>query len=242
MGVLIRCNDSDFSNYVGVAMYPMTETLKNLYYMGTDAEKTAKDESGNGNNGTIVGTVSYQDGYAEFSGTGTSNVMRAEDLPQTAAGVAGVALVKISGNRAVFSNGTSVNSGCLIMSPNRFVFGTDTSEALADIRYALPSGDGFYVLAWVLTTTGYGVYVMQNGSVVKLASGSVSGNAIKLYTGATANYKKLHIGGSSYNFAMDGTADIAAAGFYVGTPTESEIKDAMGYLKIYGEHVGLTVN
>lgn len=243
MGVLIRCNDASFENYVGVADYPIIPSLKNLYYMGTDANTSIKDHSNNGNDGTIVGTVTYNSKYAEFADTGTSNVMRAQELGQTESGLAGVAMFKKNGNRAIFSAGAgTATAGVMFMSANRLVFCTDTDTASRDIRYSLDDSDKFYIMAWIVTTSSYAVYVMRDGVLAPVSSGDVSGNSIKIYTGTTANFKKLRVGGSSYNFALDGTLDLAAAAFYVGTPTFANIRDAVDYFKVYGEHVGLSLN
>lgn len=230
MGVLIRCNDANFSNYVGIADYPIITALKGLYYFGGTADASKKDHSGNGNNGTFVGSETINTKSVTFAGTGTENYLRIPTGTSGVTSVYAVALVKKTGKRGILA---------AVRSDVGFAFGTERilykdGSNWVDLALTLADADGFYPLAYELTPSGCAMYRLNSaGQLVTV--GSKSGGALN------SNTSPRTIGGTNYNWAMNGSADISVVGAYEGSVTESQLIDALKFLRVYGESNGLTV-
>lgn len=242
MGVVIRLDDVEFENYVGVADYPILSSLKNLYYMGGSAELSLKDNSGNKNNGTAVGTITYNASDAVFADTATANKVTAQEINGSFEGITVIGLFKISGDRAIVSAGGngSVSDGMLSVSPSKILYCSDTDTNLRNINISLPSSNNYYIEAWVIEPTGHHVYIDYLGSGLTLIqSGTGTGNSVKVYKN---NTKKLVVGGSAENMSLNGTMNLAMCAFYNAAITQDQIKDAVAFMRVYGERKGFTIN
>lgn len=232
MGVLIRCNDVNFTNYVGIADYPIISALKELYYFGGTADLSKKDHSGNGNDGSFIGSETFNSKSVIFSGGGTSNYLSIPTGTSGITSVHAVSLVKKTGKRGILAAVGGANDG-------GFVFGTERTiykdgSGWIDMSATLADADGFYPLAWSITPSGCVMYRLNSeGNLVTI--NSKSGGSLN------SNILPRTVGGTNYNWAMDGSAEIAVVGAYEGTVTESQLKDALTFLRAYGEANELTV-
>lgn len=231
MGVLIKCNDADFTNYIGIADYPIFPSLKNLYYFGGTQAASIKDHSGNGNDGTVAGTITVNTHSITFSGTGTANKITAQNPTAGTTKISAVALVKKTGKRGLVSNGAGTGAG--------FVLGTERSMyhsgSFKDMAYSLPDSAGFYILALVVGNDGGTVYRSVSDSAV---SALAHNDAANVLTGET---RPVNFGGTGYNWAMDGSADIAVAAYYEDALTQDQLKNTFSFLRLYAEKNGLTI-
>lgn len=231
MGVLIRCKDANFSNYIGAGDYPIIPALKELFFFGGTESESIADRSGNNNNGELYGTETIGEKSIIWSGAGTENYMKLPTGTSGETSVHAVALVKKTGSRGVLSAISSSTAGGFAFSPERTLYMGGSSWV--DLRTSLADADGYYPLAWSINSTGCALYRL-NGNVLATV-GSKSGGALN------TNSMPRVIGGTFYNWAMNGTAEISAVGAYEGEVTENQLIDALKFLKAYGEASGLTV-
>lgn len=232
MGVLIRCNDANFSNYVGIADFPIITALKGLYYFGGTADASKKDHSGNGNDGTFVGSETINTKSVTFAGTGTANYLSIPTGTSGVTSVYAVALVKKTGKRAILSAISSSGYGGFAFGTERILY--KDGSGWIDLPLTLADANGFYPLAWGLTTSGCAMYCLNSAGLL-VTVGSKSGGTLN------SNTLPRMIGGTNFNWAMDGSADIAVVGAYEGSVTENQLIDALKFLRVYGEANGLTV-
>lgn len=233
MGILLKVNDTVFTNTVGTAEFPIIPQLKNLYYLGGTVNKSLVDHSGNGNDGTVFGNgFTVSDNYATFSGNGvTDGMTTARPIPAGTTNVAAVALVKKTGKRGIVSSVGTLNG---------FAFGTEralfkTSDTWVSANFSLADGDGFYPMAWVITATD--IKVMRLSATGGLATILQSSGGVLV----PHSTKGINIGCTGANYSMDGSADIAVAAFYEGEVSNEELINALLFCKLYGEKNGLTV-
>lgn len=243
MGILLRVNDFEFTNPVGIIEYPIISSLKNLYFMGGTSLDTTTDRSGNSNNGTIAGEITIGENSALFSGTGTINKMTAQSMETNLDGVTVISLFKKSGLRAVFSQGTSGTQGTIQVAAGRLVYISDTDSASRDIRFTVDDSNNYYIMAWRFSATKYDVYVDEKDKGIKsIASGTGTGSKVKIYSGTYTSLMKATFGGSTYGYGMNGDLTLASCAFYDDILTDNQIRDAVTYLRSYGESKGLTIN
>lgn len=231
MGVLIKCNDADFTNYIGIADYPILPSLKNLYYFGGTQAESIKDHSGNGNDGTVAGTITVNTHSITFGGTGNANKITAQNPTYGTTKISAVAMVKKTGKRGLVSTGTNTNYG--------FTLGTERSMyysgSVWDMTYSLQDSAGFYILALVIGDDGGTVYRSFSNSVVNVLAHNDAAN-VRVDTTRSVNF-----GGTGYNWAMNGSADIAVAAYYEDALTQDQLKNTFSFLRLYAEKNGLTL-
>lgn len=233
MGILLKVNDTTFTNTVGTAEFPIIPQLKNLYYLGGTVAESLVDHSGNSNDGTVYGNgFTVSDNYATFSGDGaTDGIATARPVPSGTTNIAAVALVKKTGKRGIVAAiGTSKG----------FAFGTErvmlkTSGAWIDKTFSLADGDGFYPMAWVATATDI--------KVVRLSATGGLATVFQTSGGVLVPHETspIKIGGTGTNYVMNGSADVAIAAFYEGEVSNDELISALLFCKLYGEKKGLTI-
>lgn len=231
MGILMKVNGTVFTNTVGVADFPIIPQLKALFFMGDTLEKSTMDKSGNSNSATVAGTVTVDEHYATFEGTGNANYFRCGNaVASDATKVAGIALVRKNNESRGVICADAANKGFAFCT-NRIMY--KDSSAWRNLSFSWGEDSGFYPLAWKIDETGIYMYrLTDNGLVLvnSVAGGTLVPNAIN-----------VRIGGTQNNWTMNGTADIAVAAYYEGEITLDDLKDALMYCKAYGEKNGLTV-
>lgn len=235
MGILLKVNDTTFTNTVGTVEFPIIPQLKNLFYFGDTVAKSLIDHSGNGNDGVVYGNgFTVSDNYATFSGNGTSDGLNANRIiPAGTTNIAAIALVKKTGARGIFAAlGASSGGG--------FAFGTERvmykdSSAWVNGVFTFADGDGFYPMVWIVDSTGW--KAMRLSATGGLATISQKSGG----TFVPNDRNAMKIGCTGMNYAMDGSADIALAAFYEGEVSNEELINALLFCKLYGEKNGLTV-
>jgi hypothetical protein len=254
MGVYIKIPNVTFTKYIGIAeiedepitpdvpdvpdeptvpdTYPVTDTLKALYYLGGTQDESLVDQSGNGNNATVIGTgITYSDGYATFTGAGNSNRLKTELLPSVTDGITVVALFRVpTGKRAIVSNYKSGNAG--------FAFTNDRVEFVSGAAFsrgtftAINSTDNFAICAWNINQNGYSAVRDVNGTLTELKSGNAT---VDDWT------QPLCIGGYYTNISLNDTADIALVSIHEGDVTDEQLQQIFAHVRWYGESKGLTI-
>ncbi|MBR6728169.1 MAG: hypothetical protein IKM08_08235 [Clostridia bacterium] len=251
----MKIPDVTFKNYIGIAeieetpvvpdvpdeptvpdTYPVTDTLKGLYYLGGTAADSVVDHSGNGNNATVKGTITYADGYATFTGTGTTNRMDTPVLTSYENNTTIVALFRVpTGNRSIVSTFDTNQGG--------FVF----ANSRAHINAAIDGvGSGVNkVFAHTVGADNFALCAISVNNdvcrVVKDANGTIE--ELLNYTGENiCNWQNaVTIGGYRANVSWNDTADIALVSIHEGDVTDEQLQQIFAYVRWYGESKGLTI-
>ena len=233
MGVLIKCNDADFTNYIGIADYPIFPSLKNLYYFGGTQAESIKDHSGNNNDGIVVGNITVNTHSITFSDTGTANKITAQKPTVGINKITAIAMFKKTGLRGLVSNGPTNLGGGFCLGTGRSIYSAGSAKS---INYEqLPDANGYYILGLVIGEDGGTVYrSVSEASIAEL------GYNDSAYITANQNYP-ITFGATGYHWAMDGSADIAVAAYYEDALTQDQLKNTFSFLRLYAEKNGLTL-
>lgn len=231
MGVLIKCSDTEFTNYIGIADYPILSSLKNLYYFGGTQAESIKDHSGNGNDGTVSGSITVNSHTITFSGTGTEDKITAQNPTEGTSKITALALFKKTGKRGLVQNGAGTSSGFALGTERSLYF----SGSFKDMTYTLPDSTGFYILALVVGADGGTVYRSVSDSAVGVLAHNDAANVLP------SAIRSVNFGGTGYNWSMNGSADIAVAAYYEDALTVDQLKDTFGFLRLYAEKYNLTL-
>lgn len=245
MGVCIKIPDVTFKNDIGIAeieetpvvpdvpdTYPVTDTLKGLYYLGGTQDESLVDHSGNGNNATALGTITYADGYATFADSGVYNRIDTPVLTSVENKTTVVALFRVpTGLRPIASNYTANDAGYVLTNKIvRIVAGG--AGANHNYNTGQINSQNFALIAFTLDRNGGRVVRDVNGSNNTLVTASVTPDA---WTGTHV------IGGYRSNMSMNDTADIALVAIHEGDVTDEQLQQIFAYVRWYGESKGLTI-
>lgn len=258
MGIAIRIADATFTKYIGVVeftedepdipvvpdeptvpdAYPVTDTLKGLYYLGGTLDESLVNRKEGGTNATAGSGVSVNDGnpYATFTGTESSGRIMTGITTSADNTTTIVALFRVpTGKRLIVSNGASSK-------PHLTLSNKDVRYWKETVRSDVPFEGGdivsttnFALVALTASTDGLrAVKSTVGGDFVTLASDN-SGVDAWSATG-------FSIGGASVGFSYTDTADIALVSIHEGDVTDLQLKQIFNYVRNkYAVDKGLTV-
>lgn len=256
MGIAIKISDATFTKYIGIAefteddpvipdvpdtpdeptvpdTYPVTGTLKGLYYLGDTVDKSLVDHSGNSNNATAVGTITCTDGYATFTGAGTANRIDTHVNVPYGNKVTAVALFRVpTGTRSIVSNykGNS-NYGFVLTNSRVYATATVASNGGNKVFTAINSNN-FAICAISVDTSSVRVVRDLGGAFKELLDIPLD---VAEWTQA------ITIGGYLSNISYNDDADIALVSIHEGDVSDTQLKQIFAYVRNYGESKGLTI-
>lgn len=241
MGILLKAQDANFSNYIAVAEYPIINALKNLYYIRGNAEISVADHSGNGNNGTVTGTVAFEQNYATFNGAPASSAIILPNAMNVGAHIAGIVAYKATGDRMLLgelSPSTASAGKGFNFASNKLYYAIEGGAGTQILNFSVTKNANFNIVAFRISETTIKVYQFTGGVLVEIASQSISNGIIR---NDTAN-RTIYVGGNYYNFGDQGSVSIACASYYEGIVTNEQLNGACSFVKTYMDIIGLSVN
>lgn len=264
MGLYIKIPDVTFTKYIGIAeiedepiipdvpdvpdeptvpdTYPVTDTLKGLYYLGGTQDESIADHSGNGNNATATGTITYADGYATFADSGVTNRMDTPVLTSPENQTTIVALFRVpTGIRSIASTYEANKGGFVFTNDRTYLRAVVDGTPNAGVNVCFKNAGGvaisvgvenFALCALSINANSCRVVKDDNGSLVELLN----------TTENPCNWQNaIIIGGYKGNMSMNDTADIALVSIHEGDMTDEQLQQIFAYVRYYGESKGLTI-
>ena len=256
MGIAIRIADATFTKHIGIAeieddpiipdvpdeptvhdTYPVTDTLKGLYYLGgTEAESLVNHAEG-GSNATVPSnsTFAVSDAYATFTGNeGSSRIATGiTTAPTNKTTIIGLFRVP-TGVRVIASNRAYQTSHITLTNwqASYRVGGTGSYTRFKD-NQIINSDANFALLAMTANTDGCRVVRHSDGELVELAN----------YSGGIDEWttQQFFIGGAAANASENATADIALVSIHEGEMTDEQLQQIFAHVRWYGESKGLTI-
>lgn len=245
MGICIKIPDVTFKNYIGIAeieetpvvpdvpdTYPVTDTLKGLYYLGGTQEDSLVNHAEGGSNAGITGSIIATDGYATFTGGHRdarvdTNITTSVENKTTI-----VALFRVpTGERYIVSNYAASTPGVCFTNGRTTVFlGSTSNKTYSTVL----NGENFVLCAWSVDGDGFTVVQDLSGTQRELLTYSEPG----CLTGFT---KPWVIGGCAANLSYNETADIALVAIHEGDVTDEQLQQIFAHVRWYGESKGLTI-
>lgn len=258
MGVYIKIPNVTFTKYIGIAeiedepiipdvpdeptvpdIYPVTDTLKGLYYLGGTADESLVNHA----NGDIVptipssATVTFADGYASFDGAMNADRISTNVNVSPENGVTMVALFRVpTGKRSILStNQNSVTGKGVTFTNDRayaYIGGTGG-------QHLYPNGSintsNFVLCAFTASVDGVrAVKSENNGGVTELLT--VAG-VVDVWSASAG----VTIGGGQQNLSYGDPADIALVSIHEGDVTDEQLQQIFEHVRWYGESKGLTI-
>lgn len=215
-----------------IGVYPVTDTLKGLYYLGGTQDDSLVDQSGNGNDATVTGTgVTFADGYASFTENGNLNRINTPILPTTDKKTTIVALFRVpTGYRSIVANYKSSNNGFIFTNYRVEVV---TSGAFDKTAYpSAINSNNFAICAWTIDQNGFQAVKDSGGDHTQLAAKEIAVDTFK---------QNIVIGGYYTNVSYNDNADIALVSIHEGELSDPQLKQIFAFVRNYGESKGLTI-
>lgn len=213
--------------------YPVTDTLKGLYYLGGTVEESLVNQSGNGDKATLIGSITLEESYATFTGAMNVNRIDTDVATPIESGVTMVALFRVpTGRRAIVSTYKASNGGFVFSNDYAFVATSDGGTNKGTYTDTNESSN-FVICAFSANTEGL--------RVVKDVSGAIA----EIYTAdcePRAYAQNVTIGGGRSNITMGDNADIALVSIHDGELTDAQLQQIFAYVRKYGEDKGLVVD
>lgn len=255
MGVYIKIPNVTFTKYIGIAeiedepivpdvpdvpdeptvpdTYPVTDTLKGLYYLGGTQDETLVDHSGNGNNASVQGAVTYADGYATFTGAPNANRINTPIQVSTTTKNTIVALFRVpTGIRHIASNLSNSTTHLGFACSNGSVFVVAGGSTNNNFQSTINTSN-FTIVAWSVDSDGVRVVRDVDGSVVEVMSKPLNVDAFT---------ETLVIGGARQGLSWTADADIALVSIHEGDMTDEQLQQIFNYVRNkYAVDKGLTV-
>lgn len=233
MGLLIKINDASFTNHVGYVSFPGSDALKCLLMLGGTNGDSIKDQSGNGNDGTIVGSIALSDKYATFSGSGVANRI---DLPVVSTSektTTVVALCRVTDGLRYVASTYNANAAAGFSMTNNSIFAISDGNTNKNFVFnSALSKDCFNIVAWSIN---------QSGCRVVRDVGGMPIEAISANDNIAEWGDNIVIGGCKANLSMNADLDLALVAVYEGEVTDDYLKEAFEYIRQYAERSGLAV-
>lgn len=214
--------------------YPVTDTLKGLYYLGGTVDESLVDHSGNGNNATLVGSITTADGYATFTGTGTTNRMDTPIKTSVENKTTAVVMFRVpTGMRSIVSNYKGSNNYGFVFTNNRAYITADGNSGNKAFSATINSATNFAICAISIDVNSCRVVKDGNGTLVELMNFTDGG--IYQWT------QTFSIGGYRSNLSMNENADIALVSIHEGEVSDPQLQQIFEHVRWYGESKGLTI-
>ena len=232
------CGDMDIPT-----TYPVTDTLKGLYYLGGTQAESIVDRSDNGNTATVKGTITCADGYATFADNGVTNRLDTPVLPSTENKTTIVALFRVpTGIRSIASTFETGKGGFVLTNDRTYLRAIidGTANTGANVRFTNAGGvaiavgvENFALCAMSIDNNSCRVVKDANGSLVELLN----------TTENPCNWvNTISIGGNRTNMSFNDTADIALVSIHEGDMSDAQLRHIFAYVRNkYAVDKGLTI-
>lgn len=246
MGLYIKIPNVAFTKYIGIAeiedepvvptTYPVTDTLKGLYYLGgTQAESLVNHAEG-GSNAEIPSSASVDfsnTNFARFTGAmSASRISTKVFTSQPASGLTVVAMFRVAtGIRSIVSAIQSSKGFCFANTGASAYIGGSVSNN--SYNNGLNSNN-FSICAFSVSADGLRAVNSTGTSVSELFSDS---SVVDVWS-ATGG---ITIGGGQQNLSYGDPADIALVSIHEGEVTDEQLRQIFAYVRYYGESKGLTI-
>ena len=238
MGTRLTVPGVEFTDYIDIVKYPVTDQLSALFYLGGSGAASKVNQASGGTNASDPGAnVTFADYWGVFTGTHTTaaNYMQTAELDNASLDLTLIAVSKNAAERAVWGmfNGTG-NGAAMLASLAWAVASGSVGKSVAFAGSGLPDA-AMQFRALSYTASGGGVMTAYHGAAGSLATSSVGsiGDRVTQALGA-------RIGGG-YNASYTGEVLVAAVAKHKKALSAGEIGLIYAYLRSRYAKLGVTV-
>lgn len=247
---------------LSIGSYPVQDTLKGLYDLGSGEDGTNDSLANHAPNPVATGTPSINgdthtvhEDYITFDGAGKN---RMTPMLPTHALENGIALIALFSNdatgsiaRPLISNRRATASAreCgMALYNDRVAIAVEGEDTPATFTFKDPIyTDNFAILAFVGDTNGFRVLRYSNGALAnvefKRGNAADAGEYMEEYVGSVNgwNTNVFQIGGDGTGNSFYTPTSISLAAIHEGVVTNKQLMQISQFVKAYGEQKGLTI-